>query len=421
MRWSFLAWFVAGALFVPGCSDRMSKTGPEKPEKTTQKVSAVPLKLAPPVVSSITTRTVDTTKLADTALAIRVRNTTILDSTRYVRISLPAEIGGIPYGPSEAPLVTLCDTTYGYTGTILGIGKAKWVTVLENGVRVQRQDTAYNRVRNELTQAELDSVAACRGKASLRIARKSLSDPVTGKLSVAEALREIRTWPKQWAQHPAFLSFHLGDDPASTTWGYTLPVRMVMWDSIACGTAQRFGKQAPLWLRARPIQMEQIISARPAGTKPDEAWQCMTTAMAQWVHRLGNPGAFFRAEDASAKKQKLGVVHALNLLAGGCGNQPASIRPPRPACFVPGTTRPGAESGTFQMSAQEITFVGDSSLLEPSDPYPCAHISWSWWENWKSPGLPDSLQVQNIPENKVALLNLAKKARAHPVTSCIQR
>ncbi len=409
---------LCGMLLVPGCkSERPVPSGQKNtPNGTTP---ALRSKAAtPPIVVVTATRTVDTTKLADTAVSIRVRNALITDTIRVVKTSLPAMIEGIAYGPSEAPLKSLCDTAYQYTGTILGIGKAKWITAIENGIPVQRQDTAYNRVRNELTQAELDSAAYCRAKVTLRIARKSLSDS-TGRLSVTEALKEVRTWPKTWAQHPAFLAFHLGDDPADPAWGYSMPVRMVMWDSIACGAAKRFdvpSKKTPLWLRARPVQMEEIGKVRD--TVPvDKRWECMTTAMAQWAHRLGDPNVYFQKEIASAKRQKLGFVAALNLLNGGCGNKPASVRPLNPACFAPGTDRPGANTGMYQMSANEIGLVGMASL---EDPYVCAHLSWSWWGNFKSP-LPDSLQVQNIPENQAVLLGLANSSRLHPVISCIQR
>src|SRR5215203_6083936 len=244
--WVYRLLMVAGALGVPGC--RTQDKQPAPTEKTTTRIG---LRAAPNVIVKVdTTRSADTVRRLDTTF-YHSKTVVSLDSVKFI-VQSPAALGGIPYGPSEAPFAVLCDTTKGYTATIAGIGRAKWNKVVENGDTVERQDTAYNRARNNLVQAELDSAAKCKVKLSLRISREELRDPVTRKLSVAEAVREIRTWPKSWATHPAFLSFHLGDDPADQAWGYTMPQRLVMWDSIACGAQQRFGKGTPLWLRARP-------------------------------------------------------------------------------------------------------------------------------------------------------------------------
>lgn len=351
-----------------------------------------------------TTQHVDTTRSGDTTFfhaSTTIAESTTVTRTTY-RVTLPVVTSTIAYGPAQAPFTALCDTAQGYNATIYGVPRAKWVKVVEGTDTVLRQDTLANRLRNDAVTAALDSAAACKAKLALRIPRVELHDPVTGFLSVAEALREVRTWPKAWATHPGFLGFHLGDDPAAVGWGGTMAQRLAKWDSIACGTQQRFGA-IPLYLRARPIQMEML--GRP--------WQCMTTSMPQWVHRLGEPTAYFQREIASAKRQKLGVVTALNLLAGGCGNLPATAT--RPACFAPGTSAPGAETGTYWMSPAEVTLAGNASL---ADPYVCGSLSWSYGANYPPRVGPHFHQV---PANVAALRELGEKARLHPFTSCIQR
>jgi len=362
-------------LAVLGCTKETAK-------ETTTKVSAPAQRqlAAPPAPSESKKVVVDTTQLPDSSrwatwYTVTTSVSVVQDSTKQIYKPMPAIVPTLPFGPAELSNDSLCASIY--TATIDGIP-------LANG---------YPSVaaRNAAMQPAIDSARRCGKKVYLRIPRKSLRDSVTGYLSVARAVKEVRSWPKDWDTVSAIAGLHLGDDPADGSWGGTMKDRLEKWDSIACAAKTRFPSR-PRLLRARPVQMAQL----------GHRYSCMTTAMAQYNARLGDPVKFFQVEALSAKNQGLGFVTALNLLAGGCGTG-AKYK-----CYAPGTTRAGAETGTFQMSAAEVGYIGAASLAEASV---CGWLSWTASEAYRK-------DFYTIPENQAALQGLSLLASKHAVVPC---
>jgi hypothetical protein len=318
----------------------------------------------------------DTSRRGDTTFYSRGRVITSVavhtDSTWAV---LPPVIMGIPYGPSQLPPDSLC--TLGYTGTTLPVIPS---TVLR----------------------DLERTRECGARTFTQIRRAKLKDS-SGHLSVQAAQAEIDRWP--WSglctrvKDSTIIAFHIGDDVTAAEWGPALQAtRLAQWDSIA-GLVQQKCPGAPTVIRARPAQLESRAK-----------WQWLTTAWAQYpgpLPRSGSPERFFTSEVASAKRQRLGLVAGVNLLAGGCG--PAD----RNRCLpdVPGSTLKGPGADFYQLSASEFIYYKTVAM---SDPYVCASVDWSWGPNFRS-------DFHERAEIRSAAKALGLMARQRPRTSCIQR
>jgi hypothetical protein len=303
----------------------------------------------------------------------RVVTTVAVHTDSQWAVTLPVKLG-LPYGPTQLPMDSLC--SMGYTGTTLPVVPA----------RVLR---------------DLDRARECGARVIPNIRRAKLKN-ASGDLSVVSARAELETWP--WSgicervKDSTIIAFQIGDDVTHPTWGPApLPVRLAQWDSIAGMVAERC-PQAAIALRALPTSLE---------TRPQ--WQWLTTGWAQYPGprpRWGPPEKFFSTEVASAKRQGLGIVAGVNLINGGCGGDERGWCLPQ----VPGTTLAGTIADRYQLSSAELTYY---KAIAMSDPYVCASVDWGWGPAFKS-------DFHHRPEIQSAAKALAIIARQRPAASCIQ-
>jgi hypothetical protein len=325
--------------------------------------------------ASHTTPWADTSKRGDTTFYSRGRVVSTVsiftDSQWSVR---PPVALGIPYGPFDLPLDTLC--TLGYTGTTLAVV----------GTSVVR---------------DLQRIHDCGTRTFAKIRRARLKDSA-GHLSVAAAGAELATWP--WTdvcnriKDSTVIAVYIGDDITAEEWGPApLATRLAQWDTIA-GLVQARCPKAPVAIRGRPTQLE----AR-------SRWLWLTTAWAQYVarSRTQSPEQFFDAEVASARRQRLGLVAGLTLLNGGCGPADKGLCLPD----VPGTSLPGTREDRYQMSAAELVYYKTVAM---TDPYVCASVDWVWGPNVGSP-------FHDRPDIRSASKALGVLAKKRAGTSCVQR
>ena len=136
-----------------------------------------------------------------------------------------------------------------------------------------------------------------------------------------------------------------------------------------------FVRVVPSWLETARVTFVDL----------DAAWL-------QYEAWRGDVTKVLTAEIAAAKRQGLGLAVGLNLLDGGNGTS-----------RIAGWTR-----GKYAMSATEIRNYG-TALLKSDNQYSCAFYNWMW----DSPYYGRS-------DIKIALSDLATKARLHGKTSCRQ-
>jgi len=302
----------------------------------------------------------------------RVITTVAVHTDSQWAVTPPVKLG-LPYGPTQLPVDSLCSMDY--TATTLPVIPA----------RVLR---------------DLDRARECGARIIPNIRRAKLKDAY-GYLSVSAARSELDTWP--WdvlcarVKDSTIIAFHVGDDVTLKEWGPDpLPVKLARWDSIA-GIVTEKCPQAATVLRAVPTTLE----ARGK-------WQWLTTGWAQYPgprRRWGSPEKFFSTEIASAKRQGLGIVAGVNLINGGCGTTALCLPD------VPGTPLAGTNDGRYQLSSAELTYYKAVSM---SDPYVCASVDWGWGPVFKS-------DFHGRPEIQSAAKAIGVIAKQRPATSCIQR
>lgn len=325
--------------------------------------------VAPPVVASSITRAVDTFPLADTALAVRVRTTSVTDSTWIV--PPPLKPIGLPFGIWGTPADSICKT--GYSGGIVPVREAVELVPM------------------------LDRAKRCRVRIVLAPPQGKLRD--TKGLSVQAATTELGKWdwPNvcEYATDGTALGWNLGDDLTDTKWGaYTVRVRLLKWDSIMTFVRSKCPAGANM-LRFRPSQIDDY----PALKELD-----VLSLQYTGPRRHGPPAAILAAEVAIAKRLNVGLVVGLNLLDGGCG--PASTGDCLPG--IMGTSAKGTKPGLFQMSADEVKKYGEIMI---ADPYPCTFLGWGY-------GYGESFFGEAA--NRLALDSLSIKARQRTAGNCVQ-
>ena len=330
--------------------------------------------------ASYTTPWADSTRLGDTIFHSSGRVITTVavraDSHWVVRPPAPPMKSGLPYGPSQLPPDSLCSMRY-YTATTLPV--------------------APNQVLRELNR-----IHECGASVFAQIRRAKLKNS-DGNLSVDAALAEMNRWP--WdelcarVKDSTILAFHIGDDVVAKEWGpASIETRLAQWDSIAGGVAAKC-PGAAIVIRARPRQL----------SKRDK-WEWLTTGWAQYpgpLPRAGTPEEFFAAEVASAKRQHLGLVTGVNLLAGGCG--PAEAKRCLPN--IPGSSLPGSGKKVYQLSAAEFIEYKSAAM---TDPYVCASVDWSWGPKFRS-------EFHARPEIQTAAKALGLIASKRKRASCVQK
>ena len=330
--------------------------------------------------ASYTTPWADSTRLGDTVFHSSGRVITTVavrtDSHWVVRPPTAVLKAGLPYGPSQLPPDSLCSMSY-YTSTTVPV--------------------APNQVIREL-----DRVHECGARVFAQIRRAKLKNS-DGNLSVDAALAEISHWP--WdelcarVKDSTIIGFHIGDDVVAKEWGPApIETRLAQWDSIAGGIVAKCPGAATV-IRARPRQLSKR-----------DTWEWLTTAWAQYpgpLPRAGTPEEFFTAEVASAKKQHLGLVTGVNLLAGGCGPAEAGRCLPN----IPGSSLRGSGKQAYQLSAAEFI---DYKTAAMTDPYVCASVDWSWGPKFRS-------EFHARPEIQSAAKELGLIASKRGRSSCVQK
>ena len=369
--------FVLLPLVLAACSterDSRVTSVAGSPDAAPMAAAAVALESASGATASYTTPWADSTRQGGATVYSRGRviTTVAVHTDSQWAVTPPARLG-LPYGPTQLPVDSLC--SMGYTGTTLPVIPA----------RVLR---------------DLERARECGARVIPNIRRAKLKDAY-GYLSVSAARAELYTWP--WdcicarVKDSTIVAFHIGDDVTLDEWGPDpLPVKLTRWDSIAGIVTEKCPPAAT------------VIRAVPTALEARGKWQWLTTGWAQYPGprpRWGSPEKFYSTEIASAKRQGLGIVAGVNLINGGCGTTALCLP------NVPGTPLAGTIDGRYQLSSAELTYY---KAVAMSDPYVCASVDWGWGPAFKS-------DFHARPEIQSAAKAIGVIARLRPATSCIQR
>jgi hypothetical protein len=149
--------------------------------------------------------------------------------------------------------------------------------------------------------------------------------------------------------------------------------------------------------------METVVRTDPTDFEEDAAgiqqpwpgwqWKYLDAASPRYLARKDDVAAYFRAQQASADRQGLGVVVGLNVLSGGDGTS-----------GVPSPTKDGA----WTLSADEVRRYGSAMLTETRA---CAVELWTYLAG-------DTYFTR--PEIAAAMKDLAALATSRPAYSCAQ-
>jgi hypothetical protein len=127
-------------------------------------------------------------------------------------------------------------------------------------------------------------------------------------------------------------------------------------------------------------KMATIVRVEPTYLAKWTGYRALDAAWAQWVTNRGDPADYIRGQAAEAQRIGISLVTGLNITKGAPNQQ--------------------------ELSASTVLSAG-SALL--ANDYPCAFISWEY--------TADYLARADI---KSAMGQLANKAEAHPVRSCLR-